>query len=145
MGAPDDDASIRNSFTGLYYVVWILTVTGAIALVLSCIGVYGLMAYAVHGLMKSAFDRSRRRPDTSDGAGGEARAVTHGTRAGHRLGQCFRYFQDFVRPDLRRVSSTDASIFGGVSLVLLAVAMAACYAPVRRALRVDPVDALRSE
>jgi ABC-type antimicrobial peptide transport system permease subunit len=47
MGAPDDDASIRNSFTGLYYVVWILTVTGAIALVLSCIGVYGLMAYAV--------------------------------------------------------------------------------------------------
>ena len=43
------------------------------------------------------------------------------------------------------ISGTDALIYAAVSLLLVLVAMAACYIPARRAARVDPMVALRYE
>jgi putative ABC transport system permease protein len=43
------------------------------------------------------------------------------------------------------VAATDPATMAAVSLTLIAVTLLACYIPARRAMRVDPVVALRAE
>jgi putative ABC transport system permease protein len=137
---------IRYSLIGLSYVAWALTVTGAIALVLSCVGVYGLMAYSVAERTHEIGIRIALGADPAAVLGLVARRGLLLTGIGLTIGLAGAFATSRALSGLIfGVGSTDVSIFGGVSLVLLAVAMVACYAPVRRALRVDPVDALRSE
>ena len=46
---------------------------------------------------------------------------------------------------LYQVSPTDPIVIGSILLVLSLAGLAACYFPARRAVRVDPLDAMRAE
>jgi putative ABC transport system permease protein len=50
-----------------------------------------------------------------------------------------------MRSLLFAIEPTDVVTFASVPLLLIAVAMLACYLPARRAMRVDPLIALRAE
>ena len=50
-----------------------------------------------------------------------------------------------MRSLLFEVNPTDPLTFAAIAALLVAVALAACYIPARRAMRVDPIVALRYE
>jgi putative ABC transport system permease protein len=51
----------------------------------------------------------------------------------------------FLRSEVFQVPETDPMALGGVVLLLCGVALLACVVPARRAARLDPMSALRSE
>jgi putative ABC transport system permease protein len=119
---------------------------GALALLLSAIGIYGLMAYSVscrtHEIgVRLALGAARR--DVLRATVGRAfRHAVFGIGFGLLLSLGAA---KIMAGTLLATISIDASTFAGLAVVLLAVALLASYVPARRALRVDPSIALRRE
>jgi putative ABC transport system permease protein len=116
------------------------------ALLLSAIGIYGLMAYAVAQRTREMGIRialgARSRDVTGLILGGGGRLIAAGVVAG--LIGAFALTR-LLSSQLFGVSATDLPTFGVMTLLLAAVALLACYLPARRASQVDPVVALRGE
>jgi putative ABC transport system permease protein len=117
-----------------------------LALLLAAIGLYGLMAYSV---------TQRRNEIGIRMALGATRedilqlVLRHGSQlalAGMGIGSAVSAIATRVLSGmLFAVSPTDPQTFAVVVLLLVGVALAACYIPARRAARVDPMVALRYE
>ena len=137
---------IANEIIGLSYVAVMLTVLGAIALALSAVGIYGLMAYAVTERTHELGIRMALGADRSD-------VLRMIFERGLLLTFCGLAIGLAVSIPLARllssliygVSATDMATFGGTAVLLAAVALLACYVPARRAMSVDPIVALRQE
>ncbi|HLL14457.1 MAG TPA: FtsX-like permease family protein, partial [Pyrinomonadaceae bacterium] len=136
-----DELTARSRFGTL-----LLTIFAALALVLAGIGIYGVMSYSVtqrtHELgIRIALGAKTR--DVLKLVLGRGLALT---LTGIVLGLVASLaLTRFLSSLLFGVSATDPATFGGLALLLITVALVACYLPTRRALKVDPMVALRNE
>ena len=124
----------------------LLGVFACFALLLSAIGIYGVMSYAVSGRTQEIGVRMALGAGTRDVMKlvlGDALVLT---LAGLALGLAGAYAATrFLASQLYGVAATDSLTFAAVTVILAGVAMMAGYVPARRASRVDPVVALRRD
>ncbi len=122
------------------------TVFGVAALLLATIGLYGVMSYVASQRTQEVGVRlalgAQKRDVISLLVGSGARLVILGLGIGLPLAIGLA---QLLRGSLYGVSPTDPATFVAIPVVLSLVALVASFVPARRATRVDPVVALRSE
>jgi putative ABC transport system permease protein len=125
---------------------YLIAVFALLALLLAAVGVYGLISFTVAQRVPEIGVRLALGASPSQVfrqvIGQGVRLAVIGIVAG--LGAAVAATA-LVRGLLFDTSATDPVIYASLSLLLLAIAALACYVPARRAMRVDPMTALRSE
>jgi predicted permease len=134
-------STARDQFNTL-----VLGIFAAVAIVLASIGLYGLMAYAVEQRTLEFGIRLALGADFPALRNMVVRQAMKLALAGIVVGLAAAYgLTRFLASLLYSVKPTDPVVFGAVTVLFTGVALLASYLPARRALRVDPVVALRHE
>ena len=117
-----------------------------IALILAAVGIFGVISYSAsqrtHEIGIRIALGAQRRAVLGLILGQGAKLALLGLGAGAVAALLLTRLMAGL---LYGVSATDPLTFGAVAIVLLGVAVTACYIPARRAMRVDPIVALRHE
>jgi putative ABC transport system permease protein len=137
---------VTESSSQQRFLALLLGLFAGLALVLAAVGIYGVIAYSVaqrtHELgIRIALGAGRSellRLVLGEGLRLALAGVAVGLAAAWGLSR-------FLASLLYGVHATDPLTFTAVPLVLLAVALLACYIPALRATKVDPIEALRYE
>jgi putative ABC transport system permease protein len=137
---------VDRSMTADRFALLLLSGFGLLALVLASVGMYGVISYTV--MQRTA--EIGVRIALGAGRGQILRMVLWqgGALAGAGIGaglaaawMTTRLMAGF----LYGVRAADPATFAAVALLLMLVALAACYIPAARAMQVDPMEALRYE
>lgn len=137
---------IADSLSGLSLHLWLLGAFAGIALALAVAGIYGVTSYAVASRTREFAIRVALGAD----AGAVLQLVLgHGavlTGIGLAMGlTCAAGLTRLLQALLFGVGPMDPETLVAVAMLLAAVALAACYVPAKRAMRVDPAIALKYE
>ena len=140
------DQRLSRSLALRGFMMQLLSLFAAMALLLASVGIYGVISYGVSQRTREIGVRMAlgARPDDvlrlvlSEGLKLVGVGVALGIIAALALTRLLATL-------LYGVKATDPLIFLAVVAVLVCVSLAACYMPARRAMRVDPIVALRDE
>jgi putative ABC transport system permease protein len=124
----------------------VFAIFGGIALALAGIGIYGVLSYSVAQRRHEIGVRmaiGARRPHVLRLILGDGLRLTSAGVAAGLLGSLAA--TPLLANLLYAVSPTDPLSFAAIAAVLTLAALLACYLPARRALRADPLDALRAD
>jgi putative ABC transport system permease protein len=136
---------IYHSFTGLRYSAWMMLLVSLMALALAMVGIYAVISYVVsertHEIgIRVALGATARQVRSSI-LGRSMALVGAGTLVGLAgavaMANMLTYF-------LFGVTAGDIAPYAGVTVAFLVTGLAASWLPARRAMRVDPVIALRN-
>ena len=146
-GVTTMEAIVRRTRGPWRFTMLVFSVFGAVAVMLSAMGLFGLVAYGVN--------QRTREISVRMALGAERRSVVrlmvsqHGLEpavAGLMVGLIASLFATRLLSGLLfGISPTDPATFAGVFALLAVVAVLASYVPARRAASVDPLAALRNE
>jgi putative ABC transport system permease protein len=124
----------------------LISAFAVLALMLACIGIYGVMAYAVAQRRQEIGVRMALGAQRGDVLRMMMGLGVRLTLLGVGLGLVGAFaLTRWMVSLLFEVNAMNPLIFAGAALALVAVAMAATYLPSRRAASVDPIQALRTE
>jgi ABC-type antimicrobial peptide transport system permease subunit len=137
---------VANTIAGKTFTMTLLGIFAALALVLAAIGMYGVLSYLVGQrtqeigvrMALGAQPMQVLRLIFRDGVRLTVSGVVIGAVAALILTRGMTSVLFGVKP-------TDPVTFISVAAVLSAVALLACYVPARRAMKVNPLEALRHE
>jgi len=137
---------LADSMVRRRVVLALMSAFAAVALLLAAIGTYGVMSVAASqrvreigirmalGAQRRDIERLMVRPGLVLAAAGVAAGAVSAA-----------FLARLMSAVLFAVAPTDAMTYASVSLLLILVALAACYVPARRATKQDPLVALRTE
>jgi len=140
------DNLLADSVSPRRFSTFLLGIFAGLALVLAAMGIYGVMSYVVSlrtneiGIRMALGAQPRDILRLIVGRGAQL------AFAGVLLGLAGAFaLTKLISSLLYGVKPTDPFTFGAVAILLVSVALLACYVPARRAMRVDPMVALRYE
>ena len=140
------EALRRNEALGIDYMAVWMGIFGLLALALSSIGVYGVMAYLVSEQTHEIGIRMALGAPRENVLGMIFRRGMLTAAAGLAAGLVAAYALAKLMASLVwGVTATDPATFIGIALALVAAAALAIYIPARRAMHIDPIVALRYE
>lgn len=137
---------ISDSLASRRFAMILLGIFAVVALLLASIGIYGVMSYVAGQRTPEIGVRialGAQRQDVLKLVFGDAARMT---LAGVLVGLTVAAgLTPLIKSMLFGISTMDPVTFAAVAVLLSTVAFAACYIPARKAMRVDPVVALRHE
>lgn len=140
------EQALARSVAARRFSMILLTVFAGIALVLAGVGIYGVISYSVAQRTREVGIRMALGAQTTDVlkliVRDGLKLVVVGVLVG--LGGAV-ILTRLMATLLFGVTPTDSLTYGAVIVILIGVALAACYIPARRATKVDPLVALRFE